>query len=53
MSGLLFSEAASLVILGPGIILGLFSQLSLTLVFLGTLCGFLLPQIYTLLGDEL
>jgi hypothetical protein len=53
IAGLLFSEAANLVILGPGILLGLFSQLSLTLVFLGALCGFLLPQLHILLGHKL
>lgn len=53
IGGLLFSEAASTVILGPSILLGLFDQTSLTLLFLGVLCGFLVPQIHLMLGSTL
>lgn len=53
IAGLLFSGAISIVIVGPAILLGLFSQLSLTLVFLGALCGFLVPQLYIMLGNRL
>jgi hypothetical protein len=48
--GLLLSGTASTAILGPTILLGLFDQMSLTLLLLGTLCGFLVPLIYLLLG---
>ena len=46
--GLLFSGAASIVIVGPSLLLGLFepAQMWLTLVFLGVLCGFLVPLIH-------
>ena len=45
-----FSGIVAIVVIGPSIVLGLFSELILTLVFLGTLCGFLLPQIYLMIG---
>ena len=48
--GLLLSGAISIVIVGPAILLGLFDQLSLALACLGALCGFLVPQIYLMLG---
>jgi peptidase M28-like protein len=48
--GLLFSGAASIIILGPTILLGLFDQMSLTLLLLGALCGFLVPLIHLMLG---
>ncbi len=44
--GLLFSGAASIIILGPTILLGLFDQMSLALLLLGILCGFLVPLIH-------
>jgi hypothetical protein len=50
IAGLLFSEAVDIVILGPTILLGLFDQPSLTLLILGALCGFLVPQIHLMLG---
>lgn len=50
IAGLLISGAANIVILGPSILLGLFDQMTLTLLFLGVLCGFLLPQIHLMLG---
>lgn len=48
--GLLFSGAANTIILGPTILLGLFDQMSLTLLLVGTLCGFLAPLIHLMLG---
>ena len=51
--GLLLSGGASTVILGPTILLGLFDQMSLTLLLLGALCGFLVPQIHLMLGCTL
>ena len=51
--GLLASGAASIVILGPTIILGLFDQMALTLLLLGILCGFLLPDFYLLLSGTI
>ncbi len=48
--GLLFSGAANTIILGPTILLGLFDQMSLTLLLVGTLCGFLVPLIHLMLG---
>jgi hypothetical protein len=48
--GLLFAGIATLVILGPSIFLGLFDQMSLALLFLGVLFGFLVPQIHIILG---
>jgi hypothetical protein len=44
------SGAASIIILGPTILLGLFDQPTLTLLLFGALCGFLFPQIAILLG---
>ncbi len=49
--GLLFSGMASIVILGPTILLGLFDQMSLTLLLLGVLFGFIAPLIYLALGS--
>jgi hypothetical protein len=51
--GLLFSGAAGIVILGPTIVLGLFDQMSLSLLLLGILCGFLAPQIHLMLGSAI
>jgi hypothetical protein len=51
--GLLFSGAADTIILGPTILLGLFDQLSLTLLLVGALCGFLVPQIHLMLGGTI
>jgi peptidase M28-like protein len=48
--GLLFSGAASIVILGPTILLGLFDQMPLTLLLLGVLCGFIAPLIHLMVG---
>jgi Peptidase family M28 len=48
--GWLISGVACIMILGPAILLGLFDQMALTLVFLGVLCGFLMPQIVGILG---
>ncbi len=48
--GLLFSGAASIVVLGPTILLGLFDQMPLTLLLLGILCGFITPLIHLMLG---
>jgi hypothetical protein len=48
--GLLVSAAASIVILGPTVMMGLFDQMAVTLLLLGVLCGFLVPQIYLMLG---
>jgi peptidase M28-like protein len=48
--GLLISGAASIVVLGPTIILGLFDQMALTSLLVAALCGFLAPQIYVMLG---
>lgn len=42
MIGLLLSGSASIIILGPTIVLGLFDQMVLTLLLLGVLCGYLL-----------
>jgi hypothetical protein len=53
VAGLLFSGAANTIILGPTILLGLFDQLSLTLLLVGTLCGFLVPQIHLMLGHTM
>lgn len=50
LSGFILSGAASIVILGPTIILGLFDQMTLTLLLLGLLFGFLAPIIHFLLG---
>lgn len=47
---LIISGAINIVILGPTIVLGLFDQLTLTLVLLGVLFGFLVPQIQLMLG---
>jgi hypothetical protein len=51
--GLLLSGAASTIILVPTILLGLFDQMSLTLLLLGTLFGFLVPHIHLVLGNSL
>lgn len=51
--GLLISGAAGIVIVGPTILLGLFDQISLSLVILSLLCGFLAPQIHLMLGGEM
>lgn len=51
--GLLLVGAASTVILGPAIFLGLFDQAAITLVFLGVLCGFLLPLIHIMMDTSL
>jgi hypothetical protein len=51
--GLLFSGAANVVILGPTIVLGLFDQMTVTLLLVGILCGFLVPLIYCMLGYPL
>ncbi len=51
--GLLFSGVVNIVILGPTILLGLFDQPSLTLLLLGALCGFLVPQIHLMLGRRI
>ena len=51
--GLLFCGAVNIVILGPTIMLGLFDQMALTLLLLGVLCGFLVPQIHLMLGRSL
>ncbi len=51
--GLLFSGTADVVILGPTIVLGLFDQMSVTLLLVGILCGFLVPLIYFMLGTTL
>ncbi len=51
--GLLFSGAANIVILGPTIVLGLFDQMALTLLLVGVLCGFLVPQIHLMLGSTI
>ena len=48
--GLLFSGAVNIIILGSTIVLGLFDQMSLTLLLVGVLCGFLVPQIHLMLG---
>lgn len=50
--GLLFSGATSIVIVGPSLLLGLFEfdQIRLALIFLGVLCGFLVPQIQLMMG---
>jgi hypothetical protein len=50
--GLLFSGATSIIIVGPSLLLGLFEfdQMRLTLIFLGVLCGFLVPQIHLMMG---
>jgi hypothetical protein len=50
---MLISAVASITILGPTIMLGLFDQMALTLLLLGILCGFLIPQIYLMLGYSL
>lgn len=51
--GLILSGSISIVIVGPAILLGFFDQLLLALVSLGALCGFLLPQIYLMMGSTL
>lgn len=43
--GLLLSGAVDIIILGPTLVLGLFDQMALTLLLVGVLCGFLVPQI--------
>ena len=50
IAGLLISGVANVVILAQSILLGLFDQTTLTLVFLGVLCGFLVPHIHIMLG---
>ena len=51
--GLLFSGATSILIVGPSLLLGLFDARTraLTLIFLGILCGFLVPQIHLMMGS--
>ena len=51
--GLLFSGAVNILILGPTLVLGLFDQMALTLLLLGVLCGFLVPQIHLMLGRQI
>jgi len=53
VAGLLSSGAANTMILGPTILLGLFDQLSLTLLLVGVLCGFLVPQLHLMLGHTM
>jgi hypothetical protein len=48
--GLLISGVCSLIILGPTLLLGLFDQPSLALLFLGVLLAFLTPQIHLMFG---
>ena len=48
--GLLLAGAISTIVLGPSIMLGLFDQTALSLVFLGVLLGFLLPLIHVVMG---
>jgi hypothetical protein len=48
--GLILAGAITIIIVGPAILLGLFSLLLITLVSLGALCGFLVPQIHLILG---
>ncbi len=48
--GLILAGAINIIIVGPAILLGLFDRLLLSLVFLGALCGFLVPQIHLMLG---
>lgn len=48
--GLLLAGTASVVVLGPSILLGLFDQVVLSLVFLGVLFGFLLPLLHVVIG---
>jgi hypothetical protein len=43
---LLLSGIASIVIMVPTLMLGLFDQMVLTLPLLGILCGFMIPQIF-------
>jgi hypothetical protein len=49
--GLLLSGIATIIILGPTILLGLFDLMSVTLILVGVLCGFLVPQIHVMLGS--
>jgi hypothetical protein len=51
--GLLVSGATNIIVLGPTIVLGLFDQMSLTLLLAGVLCGFLVPQIHLMLGSTI
>jgi hypothetical protein len=53
--GLLLSGAASIVIIGPPLLLGLFAsaQKQLALVFLGVLFGFLVPHFHLLMGSSI
>jgi hypothetical protein len=51
--GMLISGSANIIILGPTIILGLFDQMALTLLLVGVLSGFLIPQIYLILGHPI
>ena len=44
-AGFVLSGIAILIILGPTILLGLFDQMSISLILLGILCGFLLPLV--------
>jgi len=37
----------------PTMLLGLFDQMSLALLLLGTLCGFLVPHIHIMLGSTI
>jgi hypothetical protein len=50
LAGLLIAGAASVVVLGPSILLGLFDQITLSLVFLGILFGFLHPLMHVVMG---
>jgi len=50
--GMLFSGAISIAVIGPSLLLGLFAstQMRLALVFLGVLCGFLVPLFHLVMG---
>jgi hypothetical protein len=51
--GLHLDGAATIIILGPTILLGLFDQMTLTLALVGILFGFLVPLIYLMLGQQI
>jgi hypothetical protein len=53
LAGLLLCAGANSIIMGPTIVLGLFDQMPLTLLLLGTLCGFLAPLIHLILGSPI
>jgi hypothetical protein len=50
LPGMLLSAAATIVVLGPTLILGLFDQMPLALVLMGVLCGFVIPPMQ-LIGE--